>query len=61
MPTTTHDTHVRRIADEAVRQAEGTGWTAYEAAKNYVRRAHPELPDQQYNDIIDAIKRRLEI
>ncbi|WP_103029987.1 hypothetical protein [Salinibacter altiplanensis] len=62
MPTTTQDPDVRRLARDAVRQAEGTsGWTAYEAAKGYARRTHPELFSCQHDAIIDAIKTRLEI
>jgi hypothetical protein len=59
MPTTT-DPFVRRIADEAVRRSKGfSGWRRYEAAKTHVRRHHPR--HDRYDDIIDAIKTRLEI
>lgn len=57
---TTYASDVRRIADEAVRRAKGfAGWRAYEAAKSYVRRQHPNCDD--YDAIIDAIKDRLDI
>ncbi|WP_103021489.1 hypothetical protein [Salinibacter altiplanensis] len=67
MPTTTHGSEakagkVRRVAEEAARRAkEFDGWTAYEAAKGYVRREYPGLRKDQYDAIIDAIKTRLEI
>lgn len=62
MPATTRQHQARRIATEAVRQArEFTGWTAYEVAKDYVRREYPGLRKDQYDAIIDAIKDRLEI
>jgi len=60
MITDAQDPDVRRIADEAVRRAKGfSGWRAYEAAKGYVRREHPQ--HDQYEQIIDAIKTRLQI
>lgn len=60
MPKQTHDTEVRRIAEEAVRRTKGfTDWRAYEAAKSYVRRQCPD--HHRYDAIIDAIKNRLEI
>jgi len=44
MSTTTRDAELRRIAEEAVRRAEGSeGWRAYEAAKSFVRREYPGL------------------
>jgi hypothetical protein len=62
MSTQTDNPHVRRIASESLRQAEGnSGWTAYEAAKTHVRREYPGLRKDQYDTIIDLIKDRLEI
>jgi hypothetical protein len=62
MSTTTRDAELRRIAEEAVRRAEGSeGWRAYEAAKSFVRREYPGLRKEEYDAVINAIKDRLEI